>query len=86
MFWSVELHIGHIIEGWASTSKKSCLGACPIYYTVRNFSKHVFWAPLIIGFFQKFLEILSSISLSAIIFLYLRSLWEECISFRFFNV
>ena len=39
---TVELHIGHVLNGKATLPKKSCLRAWPIYCQVRNFTKHVF--------------------------------------------
>ena len=50
---SIELHIGHVLDGKASLPKKSCFRAWPIYCLVLNFIKHIFCLFVIAGFVQK---------------------------------
>ena len=50
---SVELQIGHVLDGKASFPKKSCLRAWPIYCPVRNFIEHVLCLSVMAGFVQK---------------------------------
>jgi hypothetical protein len=63
---SVELQIGHVLNGKASLPKKSCFRACPMYWPVHNFIKHVFCLYVTAGFVQKsFDNILSMSSFSS---------------------
>ena len=63
---SIELQIGHVLDGKASLSKKSCFRAWPIYCPIQNFIKHVFCLSMMTRFVQKsFNNILSMSSFSS---------------------
>ena len=65
MSGSVEVQIGHAMDGNLSIPKKTCLRAFHMYWPVRNLIRHVICGSVIMGFFQKFVE--SSLSMSMLL-------------------
>jgi hypothetical protein len=59
---SVEMHIGHVLDGKASLPMKSCYQAWPIYCPVRTFIKHDFCLSVIAGCVQKSFDSILSMS------------------------
>ena len=76
MSGSVEVQIGHVMDGNLSIPKKSCLRAFPMYWPVRNLITHVICESVIVGFFQKLVESSLSISLLPVHFSMLGKLSE----------
>jgi hypothetical protein len=62
VFASVELQIGHVLDGKASLPNKSCFRAWPIYCPIRNFIKHVFCLSMMAEIVQKSFDSILSMS------------------------